>query len=62
MQKNNVDTFFRKRCGYTYYLEKMRQTYFFSQLPAPVSRKPLANGLLSILSFVIYTHIHTHWF
>lgn len=25
-------------------------TYFFSRLPAPVSLKPLANGLLSIFS------------
>lgn len=28
-------------------------TYFFSLLPAPVSLNPLANGLLSILSWVI---------
>lgn len=28
-------------------------TYFFSRLPAPVSRNPFANGLLSIFSCVI---------
>lgn len=29
-------------------------TYFFSRLPAPVSRNPFANGLLSIFNCVIY--------
>lgn len=29
-------------------------TYFFSRLPAPESRKPFANGLLSIFNWVIY--------
>ena len=29
-------------------------TYFFSLFPPPQSRKPLANGLLSIFSWVIY--------
>jgi len=29
------------------------KTYFFSRLPAPVSRNPLANGLLSIFNCVI---------
>ena len=33
--------------------ERLRYTYFFSRRPAPVSRNPLANGLLSILSCVI---------
>ena len=28
-------------------------THFFSRFPAPESRKPLANGLWSILSWVI---------
>jgi hypothetical protein len=28
-------------------------TDFFSRFPAPVSRKPLANGLLSIFNCVI---------
>lgn len=29
-------------------------TYFFSLFPAPVSRNPLAKGLLSIFNCVIY--------
>ena len=37
--------------------ERLRYTYFFSRRPAPVSRNPLANGLLSILSCVIYKRI-----
>lgn len=31
------------------------RAYFFSRLPAPVSRNPFANGLLSILSWVIFS-------
>lgn len=31
----------------------MTITHFFSRFPAPESRKPLANGLLSIFSWVI---------
>ena len=30
------------------------ETYFFALLPAPASRKPFANGLLSIFSWVIW--------
>lgn len=39
---------------YHYGNNKGFSTYFFSLLPAPVSRKPFANGLLSIFNCVIY--------
>ena len=35
------------------FLSKFDETYFFALLPAPASRKPFANGLLSIFSCVI---------
>jgi hypothetical protein len=34
-------------------LSSLLNTYFFSRLPAPVSRNPLAKGLLSIFNCVI---------
>lgn len=36
--------------GSTYIATFRVSTYFFSRLPAPVSLKPFANGLLSIFS------------